>query len=141
MLARFAEDPGAAYLPAHQAEIDDLFGRPSPETILAALAASETEFAHHTRETLARKSPTSLALAFREIRAGAALDIDDCLRMEWRMASHAPGHLPDFHEGVRAVIIEKDNKLSWSPARLADVDPAAIDAFFAPAARGELDIP
>jgi enoyl-CoA hydratase len=141
VLAHFAEDAGAAYLPAHQAEIDDLFGRPSPEAILAALAASETDFAHHTRETLARKSPTSLALAFREIRAGAALDIDDCLRMEWRMASHAPGHLPDFHEGVRAVIIEKDNKPSWSPARLADVDHAAIDAFFAPAARGELDIP
>jgi enoyl-CoA hydratase len=141
VLARFAEDPGAAYLPSHQAEIDDLFGRPGLEAILAALAASETEFARHVSETLARKSPTSLALAFREIRAGAALDIGDCLRMEWRMASHAPGHLPDFHEGVRAVIIEKHNKPSWSPARLADVDPASLDAFFAPAARGELDIP
>ena len=118
----------------------NLFGRPSLEAIIAALAASETEFARHTREALARKSPTSLALTFREIRAGAALDIDDCLRMEWRMASHAPGHLPDFHEGVRAVIIEKHNKPNWSPARLADVDPAAIDGFFAPTARGELDI-
>ncbi len=141
VVARFAEHPGRAHLPGRQAEIDDLFGRPSLEAILAALAASDTEFARHVSETLARKSPTSLALTFREIRAGASLDIDDCLRMEWRMASHAPGHLPDFHEGVRAVIIEKHNKPSWSPARLADVDHAAIDAFFAPAARGELDIP
>jgi enoyl-CoA hydratase len=141
LLARFAEHPGPAHLPGHQTEIDDLFGWPSLEAVLAALAASETEFARHVSETLARKSPTSLALTFREIRAGAALDIDDCLRMEWRMASHAPGNLPDFHEGVRAVIIEKHNKPNWSPALLADVDPAAIDAFFAPAARGELDIP
>jgi len=141
ILARFAEHPGPAHLPGHQAEIDDLFGRPSLAAILAALAASDTEFARHVSETLARKSPTSLALTFREIRAGASLDIDDCLRMEWRMASHAPGNLPDFHEGVRAVIIETHNKPNWSPAQLADVDHAAIDAFFAPAARGELDIP
>ena len=140
VLARFAEDPGPAPLVAQQAEIDDLFGRPSLEAVMAAVAAGRTEFARQTHELLMRKSPTSLALAFRAIRAGATLDIDGCLRMEWRMASHVPRHLPDFHEGVRAVIIEKDNRPRWSPPLLADLDPAVIEMFFALPEGGELEL-
>lgn len=140
VLARFAEDPGPAPLAADRAEIDDLFGRPSLEDVMTALAAGETEFARRTNALLLRKSPTSLALAFREIRAGTKLDIDGCLRMEWRMASRVPGHLPDFHEGVRAIIIEKDNAPRWSPPRLAEVDPAKIEMFFAPSEHGELEL-
>lgn len=140
VLARFAQDPEPAPLAADRAEIDDLFGRPSLEAVMAALAPGTTAFARKTHELLLRKSPTALALAFREIRAGAALDIDGCLRMEWRMASHVPGHLPDFHEGVRAVIIEKDNAPRWSPPYLAEVDPAKIEMFFAPSEHGELKL-
>jgi enoyl-CoA hydratase len=138
VLARFGDSPGPAPLAEHRAEIDELFGRPSLDDIMAALAASQTAFARQTRETLARKSPTALALAFRALRAGAALDIDDCLRLEWRLASRAPTRLPDFHEGVRAIIIDKDNTPHWSPPCLSDIDPAVIEGFFAPAERGEL---
>jgi enoyl-CoA hydratase/carnithine racemase len=140
VLARFAEDPGQAPLAANRAEIDDLFGRPTLEAVMDALAAGTTAFARETHELLLRKSPTALALAFHAIRAGGDLDIDGCLSMEWRMASHATRHLPDFQEGVRAVIVDKDNRPRWSPARLADVDPAAIAAFFGPSARGELEL-
>ena len=140
VLARFAEDPGLSPLAAEQPEIDSMFSRPSLEAVLAALEASPGEFARRARETLAAKSPTSLALAFREISAGGALGFDDCLRLEWRIASRVPRHLPDFLEGVRAVIVDKDNRPRWSPPRIAEVDPAAIEAFFAPAEGGELPL-
>ena len=140
VLTRFAEVSGPAPLAAQRAEIDDLFGRPSLEAVMTAVATSATEFARQTHELLMRKSPTALALAFRAIRAGRALDIDGCLRMEWRMASRVPRHLPDFHEGVRAVIIEKDNRPRWSPPLLADLNPAVIEMFFAPPEGGELEL-
>ncbi len=139
-LARFAEEPGPAPLADDRAEIDRLFAHDTLPAVMTALAESGSPFGERTRALLAEKSPTSLALAFRAIRAGAGLAFDDCLRMEWRIASRAPTHLPDFHEGVRAVIIDKDNRPRWSPADLGAVDPAAIDAFFAPSEHGELPL-
>jgi enoyl-CoA hydratase/carnithine racemase len=140
VLARFAEDPGPAPLAVERAAIDRLFAGGSLTGLLAALAADEGEFARQTARTLAAKSPTSLALTFREIREGARLSFDDCLRLEWRIASRVPRHLPDFREGVRALIVDKDNKPRWSPARVEEVDQATIDAFFAPTPLGELQL-
>jgi enoyl-CoA hydratase len=140
VLARFAEHPGPSSLAEDRPEIDRYFSEPSLETVLAALEASSDEFARRVRDALAGKSPTSLALAFRELRLGESLAFDDCMRLEWRIASRVPRHLPDFLEGVRAIIVDKDSRPRWSPARLADVDPDAIEDFFAPAEGGELPL-
>ncbi|MEL6774315.1 MAG: enoyl-CoA hydratase/isomerase family protein, partial [Pseudomonadota bacterium] len=70
-------------------------------------------------------------IAFRQIRAGAALSFEECMRLEYRLARFCMTH-PDFYEGVRATIIDKDGAPAWSPATLAEVDQAALDAAFAP---------
>jgi len=65
------------------------------------------------------------------LRRGKALTFEDCMRLEYRIVSRmVHGH--DFYEGVRAVIIDKDNQPAWQPARLRDVSDAAVDAYFAP---------
>jgi len=80
---------------------------------------------------LRRKSPTSLKITFRQIREGARLDFDACMRMEYRMVHRVmAGH--DFYEGVRATIIEKDNLPHWRPAQLAQVTDSDVNAYFAP---------
>jgi enoyl-CoA hydratase len=140
VLSGFAADAGPASLVEQQADIDRLFAGATVEAILAALEADGSSFARSTAGTLATKSPTSLKLAFRQLSLGTGLSFDDCVRMEWRMVSRAPTALPDFYEGVRAAVIDKDNKPRWSPARLEDVDAAAIEAFFAPSPRGELEL-
>jgi enoyl-CoA hydratase len=69
---------------------------------------------------------------------GATLDFRGAMRMEFRIVSRiVHGH--DFYEGVRAVIIDKDQKPQWRPERLADIEAAAIDAYFAPLGARELD--
>jgi len=138
VLAAFAEDPGPAPLAQERAEIDRLFIGESLAAIVSALTADAGPFARRQAEILATKSPTALHLTFRQLREGAGLALDDCLRMEWRMASRVPEELPDFYEGVRAAVIDKDNKPRWAPARLEDVDPAVLDRFFAPSPHGEL---
>jgi enoyl-CoA hydratase len=140
VLARFVEDPGPPPLAHERQEIDRLFAGDSLAAIASALAADGSTFAHRAAKALAGKSPTALHLAFRQLREGARLPFDDCLRMEWRMVSRVPTELPDFYEGVRAAVIDKDNRPHWSPARLEDVDPACLDRFFAPSPRGELEL-
>lgn len=94
-------------------------------------------FAAKTLETILKRSPTSLNVTFLQIAAGAMLDMDECMRMEFRILNRmVAGH--DFYEGIRATIIDKGATPHWKPATLDDVDRAAIDAYFAPLAEGEL---
>jgi enoyl-CoA hydratase len=99
-----------------------------------------SEFALATYDTIRQKSPTSLAIALRQMQIGETLDIDAALRLEFRIAARiAEGH--DFTEGVRATLIDKDNRPAWCPAEIEKIVPAEIDAFFAPLPAGELDFP
>ena len=68
------------------------------------------------------------------MRAGASLSFDACMRTEFRIVSRIiHGH--DFYEGVRAVIVDKDNAPRWRPATLAEVSDAEIERHFAPLPR------
>jgi enoyl-CoA hydratase len=125
--------------PDHREDIERVFGANSVEEILVALDADNSDWARETAVTIRRKSPTSTKLAFRQLKEGAKLEFDDCMRMEFRMVNRViGGH--DFYEGVRATIIEKDNAPKWRPADLYDVTDADIDTYFAPLGEGELPI-
>ena len=127
------------FLAEHRSAIDRTFAHGSVEDILAALDAEHTDWAQDTAKTIRAKSPTSLKIAFRQIREGKKLDFDDCMRMEYRMVNRiVAGH--DFYEGVRAVIIDKDNAPKWRPAELSDVSDADVDAYFAPLGEKELKL-
>lgn len=132
-----ADDVPDTFLETHRKTIDDIFRLESVEAILAALDAEGTDWAGETATTLRGKSPTSLKVTFRQIRGGARLEFDDCMRMEYRMVNRiVAGH--DFYEGVRAAIIDKDGAPQWQPADLAGVSDADVDAYFAPLGDKEL---
>ncbi|HEY4940449.1 MAG TPA: enoyl-CoA hydratase/isomerase family protein [Rhizomicrobium sp.] len=127
------------FLTEHREKIDRIFGGGSVEDILAALDADRTDWAADAAKTIRTKSPTATKLAFRQIREGAKLSFDDCMRMEFRMVTRViAGH--EFYEGVRATIIDKDGAPKWQPATLAEVSDADIDAYFAPLGEGELPL-
>lgn len=113
------------------ADIDRIFARESVEEIAIALDEDASEWARGTARVLRTKSPTSLKLTYRQLREGAKLSFDDCMRMEFRMVNRVvQGH--DFYEGVRAAIVDKDGAPQWRPADLAHVSDADVDAYFAP---------
>ena len=86
------------------------------------------------------KSPLSLKLALAQVRRGAAWDFETCMRAEFRIVSRViHGH--DFYEGVRAVIVDKDNKPQWQPATLAEVNDAEVERHFEPLGSDELVLP
>ena len=86
------------------------------------------------------KSPLSLKIALAQVRRGKGWDFDTCMRMEFRIVSRIiHGH--DFYEGVRAVIVDKDNQPRWQPATLADIGEADVECHFAPLGPAELELP
>ena len=93
------------------------------------METNKSDFSQKTLNTLKSKSPTSLKITFKQIRDGSKLDFEECLRMEYRMVSKVmTDH--DFYEGVRAIIIDKDNKPEWSPSNTREVTKENIDKFF-----------
>lgn len=138
VIRRFAARPeGEAPLSAVRATIDRCFAGDTIEEILAALEREGGPWAQETRAGLLQKSPFSLRVTLRELREGAKLDFDACMRMEYRLVRRFMGD-HDFFEGVRAVLVDKDNKPRWQPATLAEVTPAMVDAYFAPLDGDEL---
>ncbi|GLT00293.1 enoyl-CoA hydratase [Sphingobium jiangsuense] len=128
-----AEDaPPPSKLAAQRADIDRLFAADRYEDIVAALKADGSEWAQRQLAVLAAKSPQTIKVALRQLREGAAFtDFADNMRSEYRIACHVIRR-PDFVEGVRAVIFDKDNDPKWNPARAEDVTDDMIDALFAP---------
>ncbi len=140
VLAGFAADPGLASLPALQARIEACYGRSSLAEVMAALAAEPSGWGAEQLSLLGRRSPTSLAVTFRQLQAGRRLSFDDAMRLEYRLVQRfMAGH--DFAEGVRAVLIDKDHRPAWRPDRLDEIKDADIDAYFAPLSSGDLPLP
>jgi hypothetical protein len=99
---------------------------------LEALGRLSGEWAQATLATLAQKSPKSLKLAQAAIRHARTLgSLEEALRVEYRLAVRLFED-GEFPEGVRALLIDKDRKPRWRPARLADVKDQLIAHYLAP---------
>jgi|CXWL01.1.fsa_nt_gi enoyl-CoA hydratase len=117
--------------------INRIFALDSVAAIFAALEGDDSDWAKAQLATLRAKSPQTLKVAFRQLREGALMaSFADEMRQEYRIACRVSA-LPDFQEGVRAVVIDKDNKPAWNPATLAGVSGAMLDQVFAPLSAGE----
>jgi enoyl-CoA hydratase len=125
-------DAGRPPIGAHRDEMDHLFSGDSVEAIFAALEADGGDWAGAQLAVLKTKSPQTLKVAFRQLALGAeASTFAENMEMEYRIGARVVG-LYDFIEGVRAVIIDKDNAPRWNPNQLAGVTEAMLDEIFAP---------
>ena len=131
-LAPFETDPGSPPVAAHLAEIDRLFSAPTVEAIVAGLEADGSEWAKAQLATMATKSPQTMKVAFRQLKLGGRAKLfADNMAMEYRIGARVV-HKHDFIEGVRAVIVDKDNAPKWNPPTLEGVSEADLDPIFAP---------
>lgn len=140
VLASFDHHPGLPAIEARLNKLNRLLDVNSLVSLIVHLTAAAEQAdaeAQALLALLAARSPTSLAVAFRQITEGAQRDFDDCMRLEFRIVNRIiRGH--DFCEGVRAVIFDKDNQPRWLPATIASLDWAVIDGHFATLGANEL---
>lgn len=128
--------PDAAIL-GHRADIDRLFASDTLEDILAALASDGGDWAAQHLMTLNGKSPQSMKVSLKLLLDGATMPtFEDEMRQEFAVASRVVQR-HDFIEGVRALIIDKDQAPRWNPATPDGVSDHLIDQIFAPLPEAE----
>lgn len=112
--------------------IDRHFSHASIPAIIASLEQDSSLFARNALSLMRTRSPLMMCVTLEQIQRGASMTIADCLRMERNMIRHCFERSEAF-EGIRAVVIDKDNAPKWNPALLDDVTPEMVAEFFTPA--------
>lgn len=132
ILKKYRADAGKAPLVSIEQDLNRLFVGDSVEQIFEFLEADSSDWGKAQLAVMKTKSPQTLKVAFRQLETGAALaDFADNMAMEYRIGARVVQR-HDFIEGVRAVIIDKDNAPRWDPVTLEGVGDALLDEIFAP---------
>ncbi|MFZ6654237.1 enoyl-CoA hydratase/isomerase family protein [Undibacterium sp. TJN19] len=110
--------------------IDQDFNGNSVKAICEKLQENNAEFAQQTLAVMQKRSPLLMSVTLEQLRRSAAMSVSDCLRMERNMVRHCFKH-GEVLEGIRALVVDKDNTPRWSPATLVEVSAEQIAGFFA----------
>ena len=139
-LEKYKATLGPSRFPDLLAQINPLFSASSLTELINGLehAAAQSDFAAECVSIIRKASPTSLAITFKQMRHGRELSFREAMMLEYRIVSRIlDGH--DFYEGVRAVIIDKDQSPKWHPECIEKLDQSAIEEYFKPLPQ-ELDL-
>ncbi|MES2900105.1 MAG: enoyl-CoA hydratase/isomerase family protein [Pseudomonadota bacterium] len=127
--APFADGAGASVLHGERPAIDRHFSAGSVGAIMDSLTADSGAFAQRALAAMRQRSPLMMCVTHELLRRGGGLDVADCLRMERTLVRHNFEH-GEVLEGVRALVIDKDNAPLWNPASLHAVSEEMVLRFF-----------
>jgi enoyl-CoA hydratase len=138
ILARLTHAVPAGSFEAYMETINTCFAGDRAEDIVARLEADGSDWALKQVATIRTKSPETVKVALRQVREGAACEtFEDNMKMEYRIGWRKV-QSPDFIEGVRAVIIDKDHNPAWSPDTLEGVSEDDVALYFESLGEDEL---
>lgn len=131
--AGFADQakPEASRLASLHNAINHLFTGNSVSAICDKLQQDSSDFAQHTLVTMQKRSPLLMSVTLEQLRRSKSMNVSACLRMERNMVRHCFRH-GEVLEGVRALVVDKDNAPQWSPSTLNEVSENLVQSFFAP---------
>lgn len=129
VLEKFHESSTPDKITPMMDDISRHFSKESVQAILESLNNDGSEWAQKQVKTMSRMSPMSLAVVFRQMIEGGKRDFGDCFTMELEMSKEFMRQ-GDFFEGVRALLVDKDNKPAWTPAKLDGVTDDAVNKYF-----------
>ncbi len=129
-----AEPGSASALQAARGQIDRFFSLDSLPDIIGALESDASPWARDTAALLRKRSPLMLHVVLEQVRRGRGMSLADDLRMERGLVRRCfhlrPGAASETVEGIRALAVDKDHSPKWNPARIEDVEPEMVAAFF-----------
>jgi enoyl-CoA hydratase len=128
-LARFAEPLPPCSIAPHLDAIDRCFAADTIGEVAVRLASEPGDWAAAALKALRTVSPTALAFTLEAFRRGADMTLKQTLDAEFLLTRTTMAY-PDFAEGVRAMVVDKDRQPKWRPARIEDIDQAVVTAMF-----------
>ena len=129
--AQFAGQLGPSELQQQRGVVDAHFGAAGVASIMASLGRDENPFAQKALKAMRQRSPLMMCVTHQLLLRGASLGVADCLRMERNLVRRNFEH-GEVLEGVRALVIDKDNQPKWNPPALEDVTQEMVARFFEP---------
>jgi enoyl-CoA hydratase/carnithine racemase len=126
---RTQANPDDSMLASHRSLIERHFAHDDVQGIIASLAQNNDPFAQKTLTVMRKRSPLMMGVTLQQLRRGALMSLADCLRMERTMVRHCFEH-GEVLEGVRALVIDKDNAPHWRPPSVELVTPEMVEFFF-----------
>lgn len=112
-------------------QINQAFGGETLDQIFNNLGKQNTEFTQKTHKILSRMSPTSLQVTFTQLTRAKGMSFDAAMQQEMRITRQMMVQ-PDFHEGVRALLVDKDKKPNWQIKSIEDVTQSYVKKYFMP---------
>lgn len=131
LLQRFEQLAHVEPLNEIAADVGAHFGQSTLEAIMTSLNDDKREWPQQTFQLLLQKSPLSLKVTFEQLKRAQSLTLDLCLQMDYGLTSHFMQNV-DFYEGVRALLVDRDNTPHWQPEQLVQVTQAMIAKYFEP---------
>lgn len=138
-LAPFLVTPERGPVAAHLEEIEKAFSAESVEEVLNRLDASSNEFTQKAAAAIRGKSPTSVLVAFEQMKRGGDLSFNECMKLEYRIVSRILQGT-EFYEGIRAVLVDKDQNPKWTPSQFGQVDSVDLASYFEEPEGGDLPL-
>jgi len=129
VIENFVSDASTPILTNHANTIAECFDGETVEDIMTRLEEANSEWSLLATKMLQKKSPTSLKVTLEQLRRAQNMKFNNIMKMEFNMALQFM-RTPDFYEGVRAVVVDKDQNPAWQPSTLQAVDNKIVDIFF-----------
>ena len=99
------------------------------ESVMSALADGKDGWSHETLAILQQKAPLSLKVTLAQLQKARSINMADCIKMDYCLVGHFMSD-PDFYEGVRALLIDKDKMPHWKPKALSSINATMVEDYF-----------
>ena len=129
IIEKYSVEPGESEFKEISQFCNKIFNADTVEKIIENLIEENSDLSKKILSIIEQKSPTSLKVALKSLRLGKNISFEECMQMEFRMVNKVMND-HDFYEGVRALIIDKDNNPSWKPSNISEVEESFVDKFF-----------
>jgi enoyl-CoA hydratase len=129
IIDKYSVEPGESEFREISQFCNKIFKADTVEKIIENLTEENSDLSKKILSIIDQKSPTSLKVALKSLRLGKNISFEECMQMEFRMVNKVMND-HDFYEGVRALIIDKDNNTSWKPSNIYEVEENFVDKFF-----------
>ena len=131
LLNTFHSMPDPCPLGEYYPVIRRCFSHASCAEIIEALDFENTDWCSELQKELLSRSPFSLKLIFEQLHRSVNMSFDDVISQDLVLVNHFVRD-SDFFEGIRAVVIDKDQNPQWSHPTLSSITPEAVNRYFTP---------